>query len=468
MGPAVGRRVVTMSIRNEPHRHAVSPTGESSPPAAAVWLARLAVLAALAAVAALVVGSDRVLGFALAVVVGLATVLAGAWWFVSRTGPLRWAAAGVVVAAPVALAVLCIVRGQVVMLVVAVALAVAAAAAGRAAVLRARPTPRMPEHPAPPPHRPLLIMNPRSGGGKVGRFDLVAKSTALGAQVALLEGPGPVDVEALARHGVADGADMLGVAGGDGTQALVAGVAAEHDLPFLVISAGTRNHFAMDLGLDRERPDAGLEALTDGVELCLDLGSINGRTFVNNASFGAYAEVVQSPAYRDDKRGTTLSMLPDLLTGQRGPRLSVRMDDLPPVEAPQAVLVSNNPYETGDLAGLGRRARIDAGVLGVIVVTVDSSARAAGLLRGKRARGVRYARAREVIIDADADAIPVGIDGEAVMLTTPVRCTIRPQVLRVRLPRHRPGPPPAAPLDSAELLRLALNRPLAATPPSRR
>ena len=88
---------------------------------------------------------------------------------------------------------------------------------------------------------------------------------------------------------MADGADLLGVAGGDGTQALVAGIAAEHDLPFLVISAGTRNHFAMDLGLDRDRPDAGLDALTDGVELRLDLGLIGGRTFVNNASFGAYA-----------------------------------------------------------------------------------------------------------------------------------------------------------------------------------
>ena len=85
-------------------------------------------------------------------------------------------------------------------------------------------------------------------------------------------------------------------------------------MPFMVLSAGTRNHFALDLGLDRENPAAGLDALTDGVELHIDLGSIDGRTFVNNASFGAYAAVVQSPAYRDDKIRTTLDMLPDLLT----------------------------------------------------------------------------------------------------------------------------------------------------------
>jgi hypothetical protein len=89
----------------------------------------------------------------------------------------------------------------------------------------------------------------------------------VGAEVALLEGPGVVDVADLARRAVAAGADLLGVAGGDGTQALVAGIAAEHDLPFLVIGAGTRNHFAMDLGLDRDNPAACLDALTsDGVK----------------------------------------------------------------------------------------------------------------------------------------------------------------------------------------------------------
>ena len=118
-------------------------------------------------------------------------------------------------------------------------------------------------------------MNPRSGGGKVGRFALDTKSAALGAQVscsrARERSTSPRSRDARSPTG-----DLLGVAGGDGTQALVAGIAAEHDLPFLVISAGTRNHFAMDLGLDRERPDTGLDALSDGVELRLDLGESTG------------------------------------------------------------------------------------------------------------------------------------------------------------------------------------------------
>ena len=235
--------------------------------------------------------------------------------------------------------------------VVSVALLVLAAGAARRALTPAAAEPGMPFREVPPPGRAFLIMNPRSGGGKVAKFGLKDKAEALGAEVALLEGPGMVDVADLARRAVAAGADLLGVAGGDGTQALVAGIAAEHDLPFLVISAGTRNHFAMDLGLDRDNPAACLDALTsDGVEQRIDLGIIGGRTFVNNASFGAYAEVVQNPAYRDDKRGTTLQVLPDLLTGHRGAKLTARAGDTT-ITGPQALLVSNDPYEASDIAG---------------------------------------------------------------------------------------------------------------------
>jgi len=260
----------------------------------------------------------------------------------------------------------------------------------------------------------------------------------------------------LARRAVAAGADLLGVAGGDGTQALVAGIAAEHDLPFLVISAGTRNHFALDLGLARDNPAACLDALTsDGVEQRIDLGIIGGRTFVNNASFGAYAEVVQNPAYRDDKRGTTLQVLPDLLTGHRGAKLTARAGDTT-VTGPQAVLVSNGPYEVSDIAGLGRRARLDAGMLGVVAVTVDNAVQAAGLLRGARGRGLATLTADEVVVDADAPEIPVGIDGETVLMPAPVRCTVRPKALRVRVPRDRPGVrPPKPDLDWQTLRQLA-------------
>ena len=112
------------------------------------------------------------------------------------------------------------------------------------------------------------------------------------------------------------------------------------------------------------------------------------------------------------------------------------------LDGPQAVLVSNNPYETGDIAGLGRRARLDQGVLGVVGVKIENAAQAAGLLRkAQRSRSVTVLTAREVVIDADQPQIPVGIDGESVLMPTPVRCTIHPLALRVRVPRARPGVP---------------------------
>jgi diacylglycerol kinase family enzyme len=420
------------------------------------WLARASFALILAAAALLLaVAGWRSLALVAFAVIGVCAVLAGGYWFLANRGVRRWLALALVVAAPVLILVAFALHSLLWVAVVAVALMAAAAGTARAALSGGGQDAAMPAVPAARPRRPFLIMNPRSGGGKVTRFGLKDKAEALGAEVALLEGPGTVDVAALARKAVADGADLLGVAGGDGTQALVAGIAAEHGLPFLVISAGTRNHFALDLGLDREDPAACLDGLTDGEELRVDLGVIADRTFVNNASFGAYAEVVRSPAYRDDKRGTTLQMLPGLLNGRQGARLSARAGAAS-IEGPQALLVSNGPYEMSDVAGLGRRARLDAGTLGVVAVRVDSARQAAGLVRRGHGTGLTVLTAGEVTVDADAPQIPVGIDGETVMVPTPVRCAIRPRALRVVVPRQRPGvPAPKAALEWPRLRQLA-------------
>jgi diacylglycerol kinase family enzyme len=423
------------------------------------WLARLAFAAALAAVVVLLLaGGLKSLTALLLGTAGLAIVCAAVWWFLAHRGIGRWLAAVLLVAAPVAVIVVYVAAGLLWEIVLSVVLAAAAVAAGRAALTSGGSPGKLREAAAGPQRHPFVIMNPRSGGGKVARFGLDGKAAGLGAEVALLEGPGVVDVAAMARQAVDAGADLLGVAGGDGTQALVAGIAAGRDIPMMVISAGTRNHFALDLGLDRDDPSTCLDALTDGVELRIDLGLIGDRTFVNNASFGAYAQVVQSPAYRDDKSGTALALLPDLLTGHQGAHLVVRVDGRVILDGPQAVLVSNNPYETGDIAGLGRRARLDQGVLGVVGVKIANAAQAAGLLRqAQRSRSVTVLTAREVVIDADQPQIPVGIDGESVLMPTPVRCTIQPLALRVRVPRTRPGvPEPRPALDWSRLRQQAL------------
>jgi diacylglycerol kinase family enzyme len=421
------------------------------------WLARLSfVLAGLAIAILLVFAGLKSLAM---VAVGLAAAvvgLAAGYFFLSRRGIWRWLSLAAFVLAPIAVIVVYAFRDLLWIAVLSAAVWVLASMTARLALAGNPADWHMPEHPAQPPARhPYLIMNPKSGGGKVGKFDLKRKAEGLGADVFLIGGPGPVDVAEVAREAIETGADLLGVAGGDGTQALVAGIAAEHGIPFVVISAGTRNHFALDLGLDRDDPSTCLGALSDGVELRVDLGVINGQTFVNNASFGAYAEVVKTPAYRGDKLNTTLNTLPDLLQGHRGARLRAQADSTT-IEAPQALLVSNNPYGIGDIAGLGRRTRLDRGILGAVGVTVSSARQAAGLLRGRHATGLGVLTTKQIEISADMPQIPVGVDGESILMSTPVTCTISPGALRVWVPRDRPGvPAPKPPKDWARLRYLA-------------
>ncbi len=426
------------------------------------WWARAAYVAVVCAALVPLVAAGLAGTVALLVTAagGLVVMVAGIYWFLISRGFLRWCALVLAVLAPLVVLFLFIQAG----LLLEVMITRGAGVCGAGLCPRCPPgTPGwIQDGPSSrPPHRgiPFVVMNPRSGGGKVVKFELQRKAEELGAEVALLEGPGKVDVAALARDAVARGADLLGVAGGDGTQALVAGIAAEHNLPFLVISAGTRNHFALDLGLDREDPTGCLDALRDGVELHVDLGKINGRTFVNNSSFGVYAEVVQSPEYRDDKTGTVLQMLPDLIKGAKGARLHAKIDGTT-VDGPQAVLVSNGPYGSHDLAGLGRRTRLDRGVLGAVALSASTTREAVGLLRRATKRGLIQRTAVEVVVDADVPEIPVGVDGEALLIPTPVRCTIEPAALRVVVPRKRPGVPPAQPaLDLIRLRELAWGHP---------
>ncbi|MFF1292703.1 MULTISPECIES: diacylglycerol/lipid kinase family protein [unclassified Streptomyces] len=420
------------------------------------WAARVALAAA--ALAVLVpLGYDGLAGVLLLVcgAAGLAVASAAAWWTLTLRGPLRWAAGVLVPAVPAAIVAL-FAATLLWALPVSLALWGVAVWSGRYA-LRGTGSHRVrtKEYRTPPPQRPFLIMNPRSGGGKVDRFGLKEKAERLGARVVLLDPDERQDITALARAAVAEGADLLGAAGGDGTQALVAAVAAEHGMPFLVISAGTRNHFALDLGLDRDDPGACLDALSDGVELRVDLGFAGDRPFVNNASFGAYAAIVQSPSYRGDKIGTSLELLPDLLTGQQGARLTAKAGDTT-LDSPQAVLVSNNPYRTGDPFGFGRRDRLDTGALGVLGVRVDGAADAAALLLDPEPAALTVLTAREVVVEADGPEVQVGLDGEALVLPSPVHCRIAPGALTVRVPRKRPGVMQRQPrLDWRRLRKLA-------------
>ena len=261
-------------------------------------------------------------------------------------------------------------------------------------------------------------------------------------------GPGD-DLRALAERAVARGADVLGMAGGDGSQALVAGVAAAHDLGFVCVPAGTRNHLAMDLGLDRDDVVEALDAFGPAVERHIDLGRIGDQVFVNNATLGLYAKIVQSPAYRDRKMGTALELLPELLGPNAAPfDLRFVGPDGTEHQSAHLILVSNNRYELSHPEGFGSRRRLDAGTLGIVAARLEAPGEAARSAQpnasGRTRRPAGWTEWTDTSFEVRAAGpVEVGIDGEGVLVDPPIRFRILPGALRVRIPAQAPGYSPA-------------------------
>ena len=159
------------------------------------------------------------------------------------------------------------------------------------------------------------------------------------------------------------------MAGGDGSLAVVAATAAAHGIPFVCVPACTRNHFALDVGVDRRDVTGALDAFTDGVERRIDVAEVNGRTFLNNVSLGVYGDAVRSPAYRDAKVRTLLETAAEVLgPSAEAPALRL-LDDLGREHRHLAlVLVSNNPYALDRPLARGTRPTLGGGQLGIIVL----------------------------------------------------------------------------------------------------
>ncbi|MDX2091409.1 MAG: diacylglycerol kinase family protein [Kofleriaceae bacterium] len=294
---------------------------------------------------------------------------------------------------------------------------------------------------APRPRRPVVIWNPRSGGGKAARAHLEQEARARGIEP--LELSHGADLERLAHDALDRGADAIAIAGGDGSQAIVARIAAERGVPFACIPAGTRNHFALDLGVDRDDVIGALDALVDGSERRIDLGDVNGRTFVNNVSIGVYGEAVQRSGYRDAKLRTFFETVPEVLGAESRDRVHWRDPAGRQHSGAAAFVISNNRYRFTGTFGDPSRPRLDAGVLGIVVLA------APGEEPGLRAWTTQTFR-----LDAPGP-VHAGIDGEAVALEPPLRFRIRPMALACRIARGHPGASPAAmlPLGVAAAIR---------------
>jgi hypothetical protein len=388
---------------------------------------RLAAVAALALAAATLTltAATAIAAFPRGLIMAASAVLAllAGWYGVLRRGVARAAGLAVALGLILGAAYVLVSREPAMTLVVVVALWLALASARSAFRVRfALPA-------ATAPVRPVLLYNPRSGGGKAARFDLPTEARERGIEpIELVPG---ADLEVLAQDAVAAGADGLAMAGGDGSQAVVAAVAAEHGLPYACIPAGTRNHFALDLGVARDDVVGALDAFVDGGERVVDLADVNGRVFVNNVSLGLYAAAVRRPGYRHAKLRTLLDTVPDVLGPEAGQPPGLRWADPDGDEhaSAAAILVSNNRYRLGRAVGSGTRPRIDDGLLGITVVGVP--------------HGWREWSTPEFEVRGDG-RVPAGIDGEATELVPPLRFHIHPAALRVRIARTHPGASPSA------------------------
>lgn len=383
--------------------------------ALALMLAALALMAALA-----IVDFPRgALGFVLIVL-----ALTAAWYGLVRRGALHVAGLGLGALLVLAAVMLLIADQPTLTLGAMLALGLGLGAGSHAFRVRvARP-------PAPRPTHPVLFWNPRSGGGKAARFHLRDEARARGIQPIELTPGG--ELAQLVRDALDAGADALAMAGGDGSQATVARMAAERGVPFACIPAGTRNHFARDLGVDREDVIGALDAFVDGGERLVDLAEVNGRVFVNNVSLGVYGEAVQRAGYRDAKLRTLLEAVPDVLRPGEHPDLQWRGPGGEEHEGGGIIVVSNNSYRLGHVMAGGTRPRLDEGVLGVAVLGAPGDE-----------PGARTWTTTSYEVGARAP-VPAGVDGEAIVFEPPLRFRIRPGALRCRIARHHPGASPAA------------------------
>ena len=407
-------------------------------------LAWVSIVCGLLLTVILVVFTVRNLPELAGVVVGLAVTGAGGWWLITERPPRRWVGLGAAVVGLVVViaAVVGAADGDwpLVRAVLVLILFVVTIGSARLAMVRhLHAQDALQPHAVTRPRHPVLICNPWSGGGKVDKFGLVELANELGVETVMLDHG--LDLEQLARDAIARGADCLGMAGGDGSQALVASIAVECGVPFVCVTAGTRNHFAQDLGLDREDPRTSVHAFRDAVERRIDYATVNDRFFVNNVSLGVYATIVQQDGYRDAKVETTKAMLPELLGNTDKPfDLQFTTPDGTEIDGAFVIQISNNPYAIGSSFDAGQRRRIDTGELGVIALTGATGKDAAGVLalaavgQRNRSRNWHEFTAETFEVRSRSGTAFAGVDGEALEMTTPMEFRIHPGGLRLLVP----------------------------------
>lgn len=296
---------------------------------------------------------------------------------------------------------------------------------------------------------PYLIINPKSGSGRALKAGTSKVAAQMGIKVLELS-PG-TSMQQLAEQAIKAGADVLGVSGGDGSIGSIAAVAIKHRLPMVVLPGGTRCHFARDIGLDPKKINDALSAFY-GVKRKIDVGQINGRIFMNNVSFGVYADIVSHPEYRDNKLAVTRKVLQDIMAGAKKPyslklkRVGLEINEV------VMILIGVNRYNTINLTEIGQRSKMDQGILQInlisklndqLVQKLLQRASLAQLAKNTDLNGFSQWDDKSISINNNNQEITVGVDGENEKFATPVKVECLPGALEIYVPpegeRARPA-----------------------------
>ncbi len=182
-------------------------------------------------------------------------------------------------------------------------------------------------------------------------------------------------------------------------------------------------------------------AFRDAISRRVDYATVNDRLFVNNVSLGVYATIVQQDSYRDAKVETSRTLMPELLGRTREPfDLQFTAPDGTEVDGAFLIMVSNNPYVLAASVDMSQRRRLDSGQLGIVAVTAATGAEAAQVvtlaLAGRSSRGGHAYEftAEEFEVRSRSGRAYAGVDGEALVLPTPLRFAIHPQGLQLLVP----------------------------------
>jgi diacylglycerol kinase family enzyme len=290
-----------------------------------------------------------------------------------------------------------------------------------------------------------VILNPAAGVKRSGDMssELTGLFGAAGIQARIISFGSGEDAVNAARSAVKDGADAVVAAGGDGTVSTVAAALVSSETPLGVLPLGTLNHFAKDLGMPLGLEEA-VRIIAARRTVKVDVGEVNDRTFLNNSSIGIYPDVVigREELRRQGYRKWTAFAIATatILRNYRGLVVRITVDHATEIARTPFLVVGNNEYQA-DGIHLGARSRLDGGHLSAYLAprvhARELPKMLAWALSGRARKNHTFESfvARELRVETPRHRrLRVALDGEVVVMQTPLHYLVRPLALRVIVP----------------------------------